>query len=395
MAGCVAFARQPLLALSKRGLRSAFAVSRPARRTVHASAVVLKKKAAKVDIEDLFSDAPEEDLIGAASETSAEGSTGSPQNVSAPRKRLEPADRHKRFEDLYKSILPHLNANVKERRNLEPIKYSVWTHLVDLAQNEEELRQVINLAPKWKDVHRHTRDKGGLEEQWGELVVRQAESLSCPHVALEMFSNHAKYQVPLSLPAARHLLHSLHQTNSLQDVMTAVALYGVYNLRPVSDDLVSLGLVCRALSNRIHPPRKPPAPKSKAADPSNTDKAASEVAVEGSGKPDGNLKATKQVFEALIQSLQRLLSSTNPSLYTVSSHARTRNLTPEFAVRQKRAAKGQAAWEKEKTWLKWCLARIERNLRAAEGEEKVDWLTQWRQAAGHVKSQSTTAASTA
>lgn len=47
------------------------------------------------------------------------------------------------------------------------------THLVDLAQNEAELRRVIELAPKWKDANRHKQDNDGLGEQWGELVVSE------------------------------------------------------------------------------------------------------------------------------------------------------------------------------------------------------------------------------
>ncbi|KAF5387509.1 hypothetical protein D9757_006534 [Collybiopsis confluens] len=363
--------------------------------------VTWKKKTAKAEIEELFSESQEDFLSPSstgnlpAAVAVAEGSTS--ENVPPRRKRLEPADRHKRFEELYQKLLPHLNSDVKERRKLRPIRYTVWTHLVDLAQNEEELQRVVDLAPKWKDVHRSVKDKGGLEKQWGELIVRQAESLGCPQVALEMFSNHAKYQIPLSLPAARHLLHSLHQTNPLQDVMTAVALYGVYNLKPVSNDLVSLGLVCRALSNQIYPLQKPPAPKSEPVNSSSAvEESAGEASSESTQKRNRNLKPTKQVFEALIQSLQSLLSSTNPESYTLSSHARTRNLTPEFAVRQKNAGKGLAAREKEKTWLKWCLERIEKNLKMTEGEGKVEWLRQWRHAAGHVKSQSaTTVASTA
>ncbi|KAJ3897493.1 hypothetical protein F5879DRAFT_813880 [Lentinula edodes] len=225
------------------------------------------------------------------------------------------------------------------------MRNAVWINLVDLSQSEEELGKVIAQVPKWKDMTRHQPGEGGLEERWG-----RAESLSCPKLALEMFSNHAKYQVPLSLPAARHLLHALHIEHPLQDVMTAVALYRVYNLTPIADDLVSLGLVCRALAGSIYQPSH--APKSSPA-----------------SLPKGNLHASKQVFAALIQSLQGLVSSTDPSLFS----------------RHEKAIKGLAALEKEKTWLKWCLKRIESNLGQVEGFEKVAWLRQWRQAAGHIR----------
>lgn len=200
----------------------------------------------------------------------------------------------------------------------------------------------------------------------------RAESLTCPKLALEMFSNHAKYEVPLSLPAARHLLHALHTEHSLEQVMTAVALYQVYNLTPIAKDLVSLGLVCRALAGRIYPTQPPPSPKSDS----------TESAKVKTLKPK-TLEASTQVFQALIASLRKLVSSTDPTLYSVSHHARTRALTPKFAEREQRAKKGVAALEKEKTWLKWCLTGIESRLRKTE--DSVSWLTEWRMAAGHIK----------
>ncbi|KAJ3927028.1 MAG: hypothetical protein NXY57DRAFT_664732 [Lentinula lateritia] len=315
------------------------------RRTLHVSPVASKKKGSKLEIEDLFSDEPGEDLpsspSSASSPTRVKSLSYLKHRKSAPSKHLNSDSRRARFEDLYQRLSTQTSLNPKERRQLPPMRNAVLINLLDLSQSEEELGKVIAQVPKWKDMTRHQPGEGGLEERWGELVVSRAESLSCPKLALEMFSNHAKYQVPLSLPAARHLLHALHIEHPLQDVMTAVALYRVYNLTPIADDLVSLGL--------------------------------------------GNLHASKQVFAALIQSLQGLVSSTDPSLFSVNTHARTRAITPKFTQRQERAKKGLAALEKEKTWLKWCLKRIESNLREVEGFEKVAWLRQWREAAGHIR----------
>ncbi|KAJ4486744.1 hypothetical protein C8J55DRAFT_508524 [Lentinula edodes] len=343
------------------------------RRTLHVSPVASKKKGTKLEIQDLFSDEPGEDLPSSPSSASTPTRVESPSYLkhrkSAPSKHLDSASRHARFEELYQRLLTQTGLNPKERRKLPPMRNAVWINLLDLSQSEEELGKVIAQVPKWKDLTRHKPGEGGLEERWGELVVSRAESLSCPKLALEMFSNHAKYQVPLSLPAARHLLHALHIEHPLQDVMTAVALYRVYNLTPIADDLVSLGLVCRALAGSIYQPTH--APKSF---PTSLQK--------------GNLHASKQVFEALIQSLRGLVSSTDPSLFSVNTHARTRAITPIFTQKQERAKKGLAALEKEKTWLKWCLKRIESNLRQVEGIEKVAWLRQWREAAGHIRANS-------
>ncbi|KAF9078315.1 hypothetical protein BDP27DRAFT_3865 [Rhodocollybia butyracea] len=382
MASCFALSRQSLLLLSKRGLVGA-CTAKPYRRAIHASSIVSKKKTPKtIEIEDLFSEDAEPDLLSSSDTTATHATAPTPASKTpkappVPSKHLDPATRHTRFEELYQSVLPHLNPSVVERRKLPPMKYAVWTHLVDLAQNEEELKRVVELVPLWKDVNRRQKNKGGLEEQWGESVVRRTETLSCPKLALAMFSNHAKYQIPMSLPAARHLLHALHKQYPLEDVMTAAALYRVYDLTPVAEDLVSLGLVCRALVGRIdlsQTPRPTPKPQS-----------SSQAAVDIPTRKRGTLSASKQVFEALVQSLRELISSTEPSLYSVSPHARTRALTPSFADRQKRAGMGLPALEKEKTWLKWCLKKIEGNLRKSEGSEGVRWLAQWRQAAGHVK----------
>ncbi|KAJ4490460.1 hypothetical protein J3R30DRAFT_84039 [Lentinula aciculospora] len=336
-------------------------------RSLHASPVAPKKKASTLEIQDLFTDEAGEDLLSSTHDTPpspsyAEGRGNAIPKKSAPSKHLDSTTRHARFEELYKSVLTQTSLDPKQRRKVPPMRNSVWIHLVDLSQNEVELGKVIALVPKWKDMTRHQPGKGGLEERWGELVVGHAESLSCAKLALDMFSNHAKYQVPLSLPAARHLLHALHMEHPLQDVMTAVALFRVYRLNPIADDLVSLGLVCRALAGRIY----------QAAPPTS------------SSKTD-NIQALKQVFETLVQSLRDLVASTDPSLFNVSPHARIRALTPRFTERQKRADNGLAALEKEKTWLKWCLKRIEDNLRASEGFENVAWLRHWREAAGHFK----------
>ncbi|KAJ3821586.1 hypothetical protein F5880DRAFT_1580966 [Lentinula raphanica] len=336
------------------------------RRSIHSSPIAWKKRPSKVEIEDLFSDETAEDLLSSDSPApSANAAVGSTASViskqTIPSKHLDSVTRHKRFDDLYERVLAQTNMDAKDRQKVPPLRNSIYVHLVDLAQNEEELGKVLALVPKWKDMTRHQLGKGGLEEKWGELVVSRAESLSCAKLALDMFSNHAKYQVPLSLPAARHLLHALHLKHSLEDVMTAVALYRVYNLTPIAKDLVSLGLVCRALVGSIQP-NSPSTIHTK-----------------------NNVQASKEVLNALIQSLRALMSSTNPTSFSVSPHARTRALTPQFPERQKKARQGLAAVEKEKTWLKWCLRKLEVNLGRSEGFEKIAWLRQWREAAGHVK----------
>lgn len=144
------------------------------------SLLVSKKKTPKtVEIEDLFSEDAEPDLLS-SSDTTATDTTApkpaskTPKAPPVPSKHLDPATRQTRFEELYQSVLPHLNPSVIERRKLPPMKYVVWTHLVDLAQNEEELKRVVELVPSWKDANRRQKNKGGLEERWGESVVSES-----------------------------------------------------------------------------------------------------------------------------------------------------------------------------------------------------------------------------
>lgn len=62
---------------------------------------------------------------------------------------------------------------------------------------------------------------------------------------MEVYGDFAKYNLPLTLPAARRLLHSVHRT-PIQNVMAASALFGVYKLPAAAQDYVSCAFVVEA-----------------------------------------------------------------------------------------------------------------------------------------------------
>ena len=82
------------------------------------------------------------------------------------------------------------------------------------------------------------------------LALGRCEELRCPQLALQVFSDHPKYGFDLSSPtAARHLLHSLHIQHPLSSSITLVALYKLYDLPPISQDLVTCSLLTSACYN--------------------------------------------------------------------------------------------------------------------------------------------------
>ncbi|KAG6897485.1 hypothetical protein C0992_001090 [Termitomyces sp. T32_za158] len=227
------------------------------RRTLHATPIVLKKKAAAVEIEDLFSDNAVEDLISPVSVVQNKASSGvteaaakltpeaSSSNASSvveakekkPR-RLSNQERLERFNNIISFVTPRLGR--KQILKMPMVRNAAWHNLVQLAKTEQQLKTLVELFPGWIEAGRK------FNGSFSELFVRRCEELHCPLLALEVYGNFAKYNVPLTLPGARQLLHSLHQKHSIEAVLTAASLYDVYSLPSVSEDLVSASLVASA-----------------------------------------------------------------------------------------------------------------------------------------------------
>jgi len=164
-------------------------------------------------------------------------STSDPKQFLS-KKRLSPENRLLKFTALYDFVTPRLGCRPVIKT--PQVRNSAWIHLMGLANNEEMLTKVAELFPKWKDSRRE------FGPEVGEAFVRRCEELTCPQLALQVFGDHSKYSLPLSLPAARHLLHSLHSKHPIQDTIAAASLYGVYKLPPVSTDLISCSLLASA-----------------------------------------------------------------------------------------------------------------------------------------------------
>ncbi len=79
--------------------------------------------------------------------------------------------------------------------------------------------------------------------------IGRCQELQCQQVALDVFGNFAKYGVSLDIEAARWLLHSIYIKRPLEDVLIVTALYSIYKLPPVSEDLASASLLAAACYN--------------------------------------------------------------------------------------------------------------------------------------------------
>lgn len=159
-----------------------------------------------------------------------------------------------------------------------------------------------------------------------QRIPGRCEELHCSDLALQVFSNHSKYGLPLnSISAARQLMHSLHVEHPLSSSMTLVALYKIYNLPPVSTDLVSAAMLTSACFK-------------------------------------ANSKQSNIVANALVPSLKNMILESPPI-----------PLPPKGAER---------AQNKETAWLARTLFKIEKALE----KQNVDyqWLRDWRTQSGHL-----------
>lgn len=120
-------------------------------------------------------------------------------------------------------------------------------------------------------------------------------------------------------------MHSLHVEHTLSASITLVALYKVYNLPPVSTDLVSTAMLASACFK-------------------------------------ANSKQSDVVANALVPSLKNMISEAPPI-----------PLPPKGADRAK---------NKEIAWLARTLFKVERALKKQNADYQ--WLRDWREQSGHL-----------
>ncbi|KAF8635774.1 hypothetical protein AX17_003861 [Amanita inopinata Kibby_2008] len=303
-------------------------------RFIHSTPAVLKKKS-KAIIDDLF---PETDESGdlfkdessqAAASTSASaavktatvqnaGTSSTQPDTASVKKRLSHEERRERYDKLLDFVKPRLGRKPAVR--LPQVRNSAWINLVGLAATKEQLQEVAELFPGWRASGRE------FDTQFSELFVRRCQELSCPLLALDVFGDYAKYSLKLTLPGARQLLHSLHVDHPIDKVIAASALYSVYSLTPIAQDLVSCSMLVSACFKH-------------------------------------NSKDSLKVANALVPHLRRMVQQTGP----VSVGAPTE----------------KKATEKSQAWLQWTLRKVDKAL-FAQNDTRAEWLRDWRTRNGHI-----------
>ena len=228
-------------------------------RALHSSPIVLKKKAAAqevADFDEFENEADEGDLFGEptpttslsdptlASTTSASTTTTSPSTQKPKHRHVLLLNKHasarqaKEFVELLAFVEPRVGRNPAVKA--AQVKGSAWQHLVERASSEEEVGRVVGLFGKWREA------KGGVRDAFAGALAKRCADLHCPDLALSVFGNYAKYQLPLTLPAGRQLLRTYHTTSDLPKLLAVSNLYSVYGLPPAQEDLVSCALITSA-----------------------------------------------------------------------------------------------------------------------------------------------------
>jgi hypothetical protein len=148
-------------------------------------------------------------------------------------------------------------------------------------------------------------------------------------IAIEVFGNYAKYNIPLTLAGARKLLHATYDTQPLIVPVTISSFFPVYRLPRVENDLSCCSMLLSACLN------------------------------------DGSAKAMV-IAENLTASLKFILTKVEPLPIP------------------KTQEKGD---DMPRVWTSWALRKIEEKLSSHEGSD-VEWLHSWRLRSGHIASAS-------
>ncbi|EIM87666.1 uncharacterized protein STEHIDRAFT_78748 [Stereum hirsutum FP-91666 SS1] len=276
--------------------------------TVHRSKA--KKAAIEADADDLFAFEDSEELIPLGSTAEETASTSS----NARTKSSQTTDYAAKFAEHLKFLSEH-NGKRPAVRDGKQVADSIWLHLLGNARSQEDLEKVAKQFMPWKDAGRE------IKPRVVDLFVLKCKQLGCTKFALDVFSNHATYGLDLDRTSGRHLLHGLHLQHDLSDSITLAALYDVFNLRGLSSDPVSCAMLTAACLREA----------------SRTEK-------RKDVRDDARL-----VGQALLPSLQRALT--------------------KYKTAEK--LKGKRYSEKEISWLRWTLKKVE------IGVVKAGWSSAW------------------
>lgn len=220
----------------------------PQARLLHMTSPVMKKKrGAAADVEDMFDEfeivdesiktKPEVTSEAPASSTSAQASEG--------KRKLTLEERQVQFSQIMDFVKPRLGR--KPEITGTYARNASWLRLLQLATTKEQLQEIVELMPRWKESGRK------FDSTFSAAFVRRCEELQAQPLALEVFGNYAKYNVALDVASGRQLLHSLSRAFPIEDVMTASAFFNLYGLPPVSQDLVSCSIIVQACLHNNSP----------------------------------------------------------------------------------------------------------------------------------------------
>ena len=134
------------------------------------SVIALKKKKAAVQEVDFEDFAYEEDELVSipADELAAKGK----QVKTSQRGSLTPEQRLARFNKLLNFVKAHIGRQ-PTADDPKQVRTSAWTHLIQLATSEEQLRKAADVFADWTTVGREFREEQAL------LFVRKCPLLSC------------------------------------------------------------------------------------------------------------------------------------------------------------------------------------------------------------------------
>ncbi|CAK5262639.1 unnamed protein product [Mycena citricolor] len=238
-------------------------------RNLHRTPVALKKKKPAAAAEDPFENEAEEQWGGEVEDLFSSGPSKPKSTVvksipvatssatTTEYRGLTPAEREARFQKLYKFVEARIGP--KPSVTSSKARRSVFPQLIQLSTTPEHLQSIVALMHPWKNSSLGTQGKARLgadgkpkgvhpyDDATSEHFARRCEELKVPELALKVFGDYSQHGLKLTVPAGRRILHGLVvNERPFEDVITATALYEVYSLPPVHEDLPSSALLLSA-----------------------------------------------------------------------------------------------------------------------------------------------------
>ncbi|KAH6908822.1 hypothetical protein BKA70DRAFT_1188665 [Coprinopsis sp. MPI-PUGE-AT-0042] len=209
-------------------------------RLLHVTSPVMKKKrGAATEMEDMFEEFEiVDESIKAKPEPTPSAPTATSALASEGKRKLMPQERQAQFSEIMGFVKPRLGRKPEITGNYA--RDASWLRLLQLATTKEQLQEVVDLMPLWKESGRK------FNSTFSAAFVRRCKELGAQPLALQVFGNYAKYNASLDLASGRQLLHSRSRAFPIEDVMTASALFNLYGIPPVSQDLVSCSIIVQA-----------------------------------------------------------------------------------------------------------------------------------------------------